>query len=149
MAIFKEFREFALKGSVVDLAIGVIIGAAFGTIVSSLVDDIIMPPVGLMMGGVDPTNLFLLLRAGPKAPPPYPTLAEAKAAGAVTINYGAFLNTIITFIIVSFCVFLLVRTINAMRRAPEAAATTKPCKFCATDIPIAATRCPHCTSQLA
>jgi large conductance mechanosensitive channel len=146
--MLKEFREFAMRGNVLDLAVGIIIGAAFGTIVKSLVDDIIMPPVGLLLGGVDPTNLFVLLRAG-KTPPPYATLADAKAAGAVTMNYGAFLSTIITFLIVAFSVFLLVRAINSMRRAPAAAPTTKPCTFCAMEIPIGATRCPHCTSQLA
>jgi large conductance mechanosensitive channel len=147
--MFKEFKEFAVKGNVVDMAVGIIIGGAFGTIVKSLVDDVLMPPIGLLLGGVDFANLFTVLKAG-TTPGPYATLAEAKAAGAVTVNYGLFVNSAISFLIVAFAVFLLVRAVNAMRRRePAAAATTKDCLFCATPIPLAATRCPHCTSQLA
>jgi large conductance mechanosensitive channel len=125
--MLKEFREFAIRGNVVDLAVGVIIGAAFGTIVSSLVNDVIMPPIGLALGGVDFTNLFVLLKEGAKAPGPYPSLAAAKAAGAVTINVGVFVNAIINFVIVAFAVFLLVKGINAARReAPPAPVEAAP-----------------------
>jgi large conductance mechanosensitive channel len=151
--MLKEFKEFIMRGNVVDMAVGIIIGIAFGTIVNSLVKDIIMPPISLALGKVDFTNLFALLKAGPKAAPPYYSLSEAQAAGAVTENYGAFINTIITFLIVAFVVFLLIRQINNMRRraeAPKAAAapTTKDCPFCVSKIPIKATRCPNCTSTL-
>ena len=146
--MLKEFKEFAMRGNVIDLAIGVIIGSAFGTIVNSLVKDIIMPPIGLLLGNVNFSDLFLLLKNGEVAGP-YATLADAQAAGAVTLNYGVFINTIITFLIVAFAVFLLIRSINRLQRQKEAPApTTKPCPFCATDIPIPAQRCPHCTSQL-
>ena len=149
--MLKEFREFAMGGNVVDMAVGIIIGAAFGTIVKSLVDDVIMPPIGMMLGGVDASNFFMVLKDGTKAPGPYASLADAKAAGAVSVNYGVFINTVISFIIVAFAVFMLIRTINAMRRRGEAApdASTKECQFCASAIPIKATRCPQCTSQLA
>ena len=149
--MLKEFREFAMRGNVVDMAVGIIIGAAFGTIVKSLVDDVIMPPIGMMLGGVDASNFFMVLKDGTKAPGPYASLADAKAAGAVSVNYGVFINTVISFIIVAFAVFMLIRTINAMRRRGEAApeAATKECQFCASAIPIKATRCPQCTSQLA
>jgi large conductance mechanosensitive channel len=151
MGMIKEFKEFAVKGNVVDLAVGIIIGGAFGTIVKSLVDDVIMPPVGLALGGVDFANLFLTLRDG-TTPGPYPTLEAAKAAGAVTIRYGVFLNSIVSFLIVAFAVFLLVRAINSLKRkeaiAPSAP-DSKVCPQCATTIPIAAKRCPNCTSQLA
>lgn len=150
MAIMKEFREFAVKGNVVDMAVGIIIGAAFGTIVRSLVDDVIMPPIGLLLGGVSFDNFFLVLQEGTTAAP-YLTLEEARAAGAVTVNYGLFINQIVSFLIVAMAVFILVRAINRLRReeqvAPEAP-TDKPCPFCATAIPIAAVRCPHCTSAL-
>jgi large conductance mechanosensitive channel len=149
--MLKEFKEFAVKGNVIDLAVGIIIGGAFGTIVKSLVDDLIMPPIGLALGGVDFTNLFVTLRDG-TAPGPYSTLEAAKAAGAVTVRYGVFLNNVVTFLIVTFAVFLLVRAINALKRkeaAAPAAPDTKPCPQCATAIPIAAKRCPNCTSQLA
>ena len=119
--MLKEFREFAMRGNVVDLAVGLIIGAAFGSIVTSLVNDIIMPPVGLLLGGVDFANLFVLLKAGAKAVPPYATLADAKAASAVTMNVGVFVNTVISFAVVAFAVFLLVRAMNAARRAPAPA----------------------------
>ena len=148
--MLKEFKEFALRGNVVDMAIGIIIGAAFGTIVKSLVDDIIMPPIGLLLGGVDFANLFILLRVGDPMPP-YASLADAQAAGAVTINYGVFINAVISFIIVAFVVFLIVRSINRMRReeeVPPAEPTTKACPYCLSEIPIQATRCSHCTSEL-
>jgi large conductance mechanosensitive channel len=148
--MLKEFKEFALRGNVVDMAVGIIIGAAFGTIVKSLVDDIIMPPIGLLLGGVDFANLFILLRAGNPAPP-YASLADAQAASAVTMNYGVFINTLISFIIVAFVVFLLIRSINRLKReeeAPPAEPTTRDCPFCLSTIPIKATRCAHCTSEL-
>lgn len=147
--MLKEFKAFAMRGNVLDLAIGIILGAAFVTVVKSLVDDIIMPPVGLALGRVDFKELFLVLKAG-GPPPPYTTLAQAQAAGAVTLNYGAFISTIVTFVIVAFAVFLLVRAANRLTPAEAAAApTTKDCVFCRMPIPIGATRCPECTSQLA
>jgi len=146
--MFKEFKTFVMRGSVVDLAVGIIIGGAFGVIVKSLVDDIIMPPVGLLLGDVSFTNLFLLLKPGPKAPPPYPTLADAQAAGAVTLNYGQFLTHLVTFLIVAFAIYLLVRTINQLRGPEEAPVTAKECPHCRMSIPLAAVRCPHCTSEL-
>jgi len=151
--MLKDFREFIMRGNVVDMAVGIIIGAAFGTIVSSLVKDVIMPPISLALGRVDFSNLFALLREGDKAPSPYYSLSEAQAAGAVTLNYGAFINTVITFVIVAFAVFLLIRAINNMRRRmeapkPGAPPTTKDCSYCFSKIPIQATRCPNCTSEL-
>ena len=147
--MLKEFKEFALKGSVLDLAIGIIIGGVFTPIVKSLVDDMIMPLLGLVLGKVDFTSLYILLRAG-TTPAPYATLEAAKAAGAVTINYGIFINTIVTFVLVAFAVFMLVRLINRWRREPAPPEpTTKACPYCVTEIPIAATRCPACTSDLA
>ncbi len=146
MSVLKEFREFAVKGNAVDLAIGVIFGAAFGAIVKSLVDDVLMPPIGKVLGGVDFSNLFIVLGSGT-----YASLKAAKEAGAATINYGLFVNTVINFLIIAFVLFLLVQTMNRLKReapAPAAAPTTKSCRFCATDIPVAATRCPHCTSTL-
>lgn len=148
--MFKEFKEFALRGNVVDMAVGIIIGAAFGTIVNSLVADIIMPPIGLLLGDVDFANLFAVLREG-KVAGPYGSLAAAKGAGAVTLNYGVFINTIISFLIVAFAVFLLVRSINKLKRQQEAvpvAPTTKECPFCMSVIPVKAVRCAHCTSEL-
>jgi large conductance mechanosensitive channel len=147
--MLKEFKAFAMRGNVLDLAVGIIIGGAFGTIVKSLVDDIIMPPIGLAMGNVDFSDIFLLLKDGTKAPAPYATLAEAQTAGAVTMNVGLFVNSIITFLIVAFAVFLLVRAANRMK-PPEAAAapSTKDCPHCRMAIPVGATRCPHCTSEL-
>ena len=149
--MLKEFKEFALRGNVVDMAVGIIIGAAFGTIVTSLVNDIIMPPIGLLLGRVDFSDLFLLLSPGDPAGP-YSSLQAAKEASAVTINYGVFISTIVSFLIVAFVVFLLVRAINDLRRqedAPPAEPTTKKCPHCLSDIPIGAARCPHCTSDLA
>lgn len=148
--MFKEFKEFALRGNVIDMAVGIIIGAAFGTIVSSLVSDIIMPPIGLILGGVDFANFFALLKAG-SPPGPYTSLTDAQAAGAVTINYGVFINSIISFLIVAFVMFLLIRGINRLQKeeeAPPAEPTTKECPYCLSTIPIKATRCPHCTSDL-
>jgi large conductance mechanosensitive channel len=147
--MLKEFKKFAMRGNVLDLAVGIIIGGAFGTIVKSLVDDVIMPPIGLALGNVDFADLFLLLKAGPKAAPPYATLAEAQAAGAVTVNYGVFVNAVITFLIVAFAVFLLVRAANRLQpQEAPAAPTTKECPYCRVAIPIGATRCPQCTSEL-
>ena len=149
--MFKEFREFVMRGNVVDMAVGVVIGAAFGGIVKSLVADVVMPPIGLMLGNVDFANLFLTLREGATAAGPYASLADAQAAGAVTVNYGVFINAVVGFLIVAAAIFLVVRAINRMKReqpGPAAAPTTKDCPFCATAIPIPAKRCPNCTSQL-
>ena len=140
--MLKEFKEFVLHGNVVDMAVG--------TIISSLVNDVIMPPVGLLLGGVAFANLFILLKAGSPAGP-YALLADAQAAGAVTINYGVFINAVVSFLIVAFVIFLLIRTINRMKReeeAPPAEPTTKDCPYCLSTIPIKATRCAHCTSEL-
>ncbi len=144
--MLKEFKEFAMRGNVIDLAVGVIIGAAFGKIVSSLVEDIIMPPVGLLLHGVDFTNLFITLDRRH-----FDTLAQAKSAGAPTLNYGLFVNNVISFLIVAFCVFLLVHQVNRWTKkpVPAAAPTTKECPQCAMTIPINAKKCPHCTSQIA
>jgi len=149
--MFKEFKEFAMRGNVVDMAVGIIIGGAFGTIVKSLVGDVIMPPIGLLLGGVDFSNLFLVVSQGSPAGP-YTALADAQAAGAVTIAYGLFINSVVSFLIVALAVFFVVKSLNAMKREEEEAPaepTTKDCDFCATEIPIKATRCPHCTSELA
>lgn len=144
--MFKEFKEFAIKGNAFDLAVGVIIGAAFGSIVSSLVNDIIMPPIGLITGHVDFANLFVSLHGH------YQTIGAAKAAGAPTINYGLFLNNVVDFLIVAFVIFLVVRQISRMRKKEEAPApvvqTKKVCPFCATEIPLQAIKCPACTSDL-
>jgi len=146
--MFKEFKEFIMRGNVLDLAVAFIMGGAFGTIVKSLVDDVIMPPIGLALGNVDFSNLFVLLKEGTKAAPPYATLAEAKAAGAVTMNYGLFVNSVISFIIVALAVFFLVRMANRMMPKPAAAVTTRDCPYCKMPIPLGATRCPQCTSEL-
>jgi large conductance mechanosensitive channel len=146
--MFKEFREFAIRGSVVDLAVGLIIGASFGTIVKSMVDDLLMPPLGLVTGGMDFADQFALLRAG-NPPGPYLSLEQAKAAGAVTVNWGVFLNNVVSFVLVAFAVFLIVRAVNRLhRKEPAPPPSSKKCPFCATDIPVAAVRCPHCTSEL-
>ena len=148
--MLKEFKEFAMRGNVVDMAVGIVIGAAFGQIVTSLVKDILMPPIGLLLGNVDFTNLFMVLKGGEEAGP-YASLADAQAAGAVTLNYGVFVNTIISFVIVALAVFLLIRSINRLQRqeeAPPAEPTTKECPHCLSTIPLKATRCPHCTSEL-
>ncbi len=144
--MLKEFKQFAMKGNVLDMAIGIIIGAAFGKIVSSLVNDVLMPPIGLAVGKMDFSGLFVNL-----SDTPYASLAEARAAGAPTLSYGLFINAVVDFIIVAFVIFLLVRQVNRLRAreaAPPAEPTTKDCPFCATAIPIKAARCPHCTSEL-
>lgn len=148
MSLGKEFREFILRGSVIDMSVGVIVGAAFTKLVDSLVKDIIMPPIGLALGSTDFTNLFLTLRDG-VTPGPYPTLEMAQKAGALTLNLGLFINVIISLLLVGGAVFMLVKALNKLRRAPAPAdPTTKPCPFCRTDIPLPATRCPNCTSNL-
>lgn len=142
--MFKEFREFAMRGNVVDLAVGVIIGAAFGAIVTSLVNDVIMPPIGLLAGGLDFKDLFIALNGQS-----YPNLAEAKRAGAPVIAYGQFLNTVVNFLIVAFAIFLLVKQVNRLQKSAETApVTTKECPFCCSQVPTKAVRCPHCTSEL-
>lgn len=146
--MFKEFKEFIMRGNVVDMAVGIIIGASFGTIVKSLVDDVIMPPIGLLLGKVDFSNLFLVIQEG-KTLGAYETLAAAKAAGAVTINYGLFINTIISFIIVAFAVFVLIRAVNRLKReTPPPAPDTKECPYCLSVIPLRAIRCAHCTADI-
>jgi large conductance mechanosensitive channel len=148
--MWKEFKEFIARGSVLDLAIGVIIGAAFGAIVTSLVNDIVMPPIGLLLGKVDFANLFILLQEGTPSSP-YASLADAQAAGAVTINYGVFINAVISFLIVAFVIFIVIRGVNRMRREEEAAPaapTTQECPFCRSTIPLNAVRCAFCTSDL-
>jgi len=148
--MFKEFKEFTLRGNVVDMAVGIIIGAAFGVIVNSFVSDVVMPPIGLLLGNVDFSNLYIILKEGVVAGP-FASLAEAKKAGVVTVSYGVFINTIINFLIIAFVVFLFIRNINKLRRkeeAPPAVPTTKECNYCFSAIPIKATRCPHCTSEL-
>ncbi|MGH7659164.1 MAG: large conductance mechanosensitive channel protein MscL [Gemmatimonadales bacterium] len=149
--MWNDFKKFAVKGSVVDLAVGIIIGAAFTTIVKSLVDDIIMPPIGLLLGDVDFTDKFMLLKSGTEIPPPYGTLAAAKEAGAVTLNYGVFLSHLLTFLIVVFTVFLLVRSFQHLKErenAAPSAPTERNCPFCTSTISVKATRCPNCTSEV-
>ena len=142
--MLQEFKKFVMRGNVFDLAVGIIIGGAFGKIVTSFVNDILMPPIGALLGKVDFSNLFINLSGQS-----YASLAAAQEAGAATINYGMFLNTILDFVIVALVIFLLIRQVNRMQKEePAAAPTTKPCPYCKTDIPLAATRCPHCTSQL-
>ena len=142
--MWKEFREFAIKGNAVDLAIGVMIGAAFGAVVTSLVNDVVMPPIGKLLGGVDFSNFFVVLGSGQ-----YPSVKAAKEAGAATLNYGIFINTLINFAIIAFVLFLVVRAMNRLKRAePAALPTTKGCQYCAMQIPLKATRCPHCTSAV-
>jgi len=142
--MFKEFKTFVMRGNVMDLAVGVIIGAAFGKIVGSLVNDVLMPVIGLLLGGFDFSNLFVILGQGTFA-----TIADAKKAGVATLNYGVFLNTVIEFLIVAFAIFMVVKQVNKLQRpAPAAAPTTKDCPHCATAIPIAAKKCPNCTSML-
>jgi large conductance mechanosensitive channel len=148
--MLKEFKEFAMRGNVIDMAVGIIVGGAFGTIAKSLVSDILMPPIGLLLGGVDFSNWFAVLKPG-KTPPPYNTVADAQSAGAVTINYGLFVNAIISFVIVAFAVFLVVKGVNSMRRrieGPPPEPDTHECPFCVSTISIKAKRCPHCTSQI-
>jgi len=144
--MLKEFKEFAMRGNVLDMAVGIIIGGAFGKIVSSFVADVLMPPIGLLVGKVDFTNLFINLSSGR-----FSSLEEAKKAGAVTINYGLFFNVVVDFLIVAFAIFLLIKQVNRLNKEkpkPAAAPTTKDCGFCFSTIPIKATRCPHCTSDL-
>lgn len=141
--MFKEFREFATKGNVLDMAVGIIIGAAFGKIITSLVSDILMPPIGLLLGKMDFSSLFISLSGQS-----YATLRDAKAAGAATLNYGLFINTVLDFVIVAFAIFMLIRQVNRFKRKQEAAPTTKECSFCFSAIPLKAIRCPHCTSEL-
>jgi large conductance mechanosensitive channel len=144
--VLREFKEFALRGNVLDMAVGIIIGAAFGSIVTSFVNDILMPPIGLLLGRVDFANLFINLSGTP-----YDTLAEAQAAGVATINYGMFINTVLDFAIVAFVILLVIRQINRMTReqeAPPEEPTTRDCPYCLSSIPIKAVRCPHCTSEL-
>jgi large conductance mechanosensitive channel len=147
--MFKEFKEFAMRGNAVDIAVGIVIGAAFGGIVNSFVSDVIMPPIGLVLGSVDFSSLFLVLKEG-KIAGPYESLAAAKTGGAVTLNYGVFFNTIISFLIITFAVFLLIRNINRLKKKEEAPAVpvTKDCPYCVSAIPMKAVRCPHCTSEL-
>ena len=149
--MLQDFKKFVMRGSVVDMAIGIVIGASFGGIVKSFVDDVLMPPIGLLLGNVDFSNLFITLKEGAKAAGPYASLAAAKTAGAVTLNLGVFINTIISFIIIAFAVFLVIKGINRMKReqeAPPAEPTTRECPFCLSEIPLKASRCPHCTSEL-
>ncbi len=147
--MLKDFKEFVMRGNVVDMAVGIVIGVAFGAIVKSLVSDLIMPPIGLLLGKVDFSNLFVLLKDGAVAGP-YASLVDAQKAGAVTVNYGLFINSVISFLIVAFAVYMVIRAINRLRRQEEAPAepTTKDCQFCLSAIPVKAVRCPHCTSEL-
>lgn len=145
--MIKEFKEFIMRGNVIDMAVGIIIGASFGSIINSLVNDIIMPPIGLLMGKVDFSNRYILLQPGAS----YDTLADAQAAGAVTLNYGLFINSIINFLIVGLAVFLLIKAVNRMhvqKPAEPDEPTVKECPFCYTEIPIKASRCPNCTSEI-
>jgi large conductance mechanosensitive channel len=155
--MFKDFRDFVMRGNVLDLAVGIVIGAAFGAIVNSFVKDVIMPPIGVLLGNVDFSNLFVVIKEGAKAAGPYASLVDAQAAGAATLNYGLFINTLISFLIIAFAIFMIVRVFNNARKAMEkkkeaaviaAAPTTKDCPFCATAIPLKATRCPNCTSEI-
>ena len=152
MGMIKEFKEFAVKGNVVDMAVGIIIGAAFGTIIKSLVADVLMPPIGLLLGDVDFSNLFVILKDGAATAGTYATIAEAQAAGAVTLNYGQFINTIISFLIIAFAIFILIKNINKAKKEEPVAApaepTTKECQFCFSEIPIKATKCGNCTSNI-
>ncbi|MGI6460042.1 MAG: large-conductance mechanosensitive channel protein MscL [Candidatus Hydrogenedentales bacterium] len=147
--MLKEFKEFALRGNVVDMAVGIVIGGAFGTIVKSLVDDVLMPPIGWVVGGVDFSNFFLVIKDG-STPGPYVSLGAAKTAGAVTLNYGLFANSVISFLIVAFALFMVVKAMNQLHRTGEPAAepATKDCPFCLSSIPLKASRCPHCTSAI-
>lgn len=144
--MFKEFKEFALRGNAVDMAVGIVIGAAFGTIVTSFVSDVLMPPIGLLLGKVDFSNLFIVLKEG-TVYAPYASIADAKKAGAITLNYGLFINTIISFLIIAFAIFIIVRAINRMR-ANAATPANKECPYCLSIIPDKAIRCSHCTSDL-
>jgi len=144
----EEFKKFILRGNVLDMAVGIIIGAAFGTIITSLVADVIMPPIGLLLGNVDFSNLFIVLKDGANAAAPYASLAAAKQAGAVTMNIGVFINTIISFLIVASAIFVLIRSVNKLHKKQEDAPTTQDCPYCLMSIPLKATRCGHCTADL-
>lgn len=149
--IANEFKQFIMRGNVIDMAVGIIIGGAFTKIVNSMVADVLMPPLGLLLGKVDFSNWFVVIKAGADGARNFATMAEAQAAGATTLNLGLFLNAIISFIIVAFCIFLLIKAINKLNKpapAPAAAPTTKKCPFCCSDIALEATRCPHCTSEI-
>lgn len=149
MGLIKEFKEFAARGNVIDMAVGIVIGAAFGAITKSFVDDVLMPPIGMLLGGVDFSNIFLVLREGAAAPGPYPSIAAAKGAGAVVLGIGVFFQTIINFLIIAFAVFLMLKSVNKLKGpAPAAAPTTRDCPYCTMSIPIKARRCPECTSPL-
>ncbi len=146
--MFKEFKEFAIKGNAVDLAIGLVLGVAFGAVITSLVNDVLMPPIGALLGGMDFADLFYVVSEGTVDAGPYATLAAARNAGAVVIAYGAFVNAVINFLIVAFALFMVVKGFNSMRRGEEEA-TSKDCPYCRSEIPVEATRCPACTSELA
>jgi large conductance mechanosensitive channel len=151
MSIIKEFKEFAMRGNVIDLAVGVVIGGAFGTIVKSLVEDIIMPPIGLMLGNVDFSNLFWVLKDGSKLAGPYVSVAAARQAGAVTLNFGLFANALVNFLIVAFAIFIAVKGVNRLKREAPAdvpGPSQRECPYCLSSIPLKASRCPHCTSTL-
>ena len=148
--MLKEFKEFAMRGNVVDMAVGIVIGAAFGGIIKSMVADVLMPPIGILLGNVDFSNLFTVIKEGSTVGP-FATVAAAKEAGAVTLNYGLFVNTIVNFLIVAFAIFFVVRGINRLKKeeeAPPAEPTTRECPLCLSTIPIKATRCGHCTSEV-
>jgi large conductance mechanosensitive channel len=146
--MLKEFKEFAVRGNVVDMAVGIIIGGAFTGVVKTLVDEIVMPPIGLLTGSMDASDKFLLLNEG-KTPPPYATLKAAKESGAVVVGYGSLINAVFSLFLVALVLFFVVKWINSLRTAPPAAApTTKPCPYCVSPVDLKATRCPHCTSQL-
>ncbi|MGI8510105.1 MAG: large conductance mechanosensitive channel protein MscL [Gemmatimonadaceae bacterium] len=147
--MWNDFKAFVARGNVLDLAVAVVIGAAFGVLVKSFTDDVLMPPIGLALGHADFSNLYVLLKDGTKAAPPYASLADAKAAGAVTLNYGVFVNNVITFVIVALAIFIVVRMVSKLYRKPVPdTPNTKPCPYCTMPIPLAAVRCPHCTSEL-
>ena len=148
--MLEEFKKFIMRGNVLDMAVGIIIGMAFAAMVTSFVNDVLMPPIGLLLGGIDFSNLFILLKQGTTAGP-YLTVAQAQEAGAVTINYGVFINTIISFLIIAFVIFLILRKVNSLKKKEEIPPppATKECPYCFTIIPIKAKRCPNCTSELA
>jgi large conductance mechanosensitive channel len=146
--MWKEFKEFALRGNVLDMAVGIIIGAAFATVVKSLVDDVIMPPLGMLLGDVQMQDIFVLLKEG-TPPGPYPTLQAARDAGAVAIAYGSLINNVVIFLLVAFAVFMIVKMFNRFRRGEEADPTTRDCPLCLSTIPIKASRCAHCTAEVA
>jgi large conductance mechanosensitive channel len=147
--MWKDFKAFLMRGNVIDLAVAVVIGAAFGTIVKSAVDDVIMPPISLATGRIDFSSRYILLRDGTKAPAPYATPAEAKAAGAVTLNYGVFINNVIAFLVIAAVIFMMVKVVNRMYNKPAPATdNSRPCPYCTLSVANAARRCPHCTSEL-